>query len=68
MWWGEGQKPFDYFVRDDLSFELKGELRLGENLMRVVYSACLNDSSMAININSLRKSVVLNQLIQLGAV
>jgi hypothetical protein len=24
MWWGEGEKPFDYFVRDDLAVELKG--------------------------------------------
>ena len=69
QWWnGQGKRPTDYFVSDSLSTEITEDWSLEKGMFRVVFEANLTDPSMDININRLKKSASLAQLIQLSAV
>lgn len=67
LWDGIGQKPLDYCLEDQLKTELTGDWKVQKQIFRVLYQADLNDNSMDININTLKKNISLNQLIQLSA-
>ncbi len=68
QWWnGKDARPNDYYVQDKLQAEICGEWKIQNGIFRVVFSANLSDPSMNININHLKKSTSLNQLIQLSA-
>lgn len=67
QWWnGSLPRPNDYYVEDTLETEICEDWSLSKGMFRVVFSACLNDPSMNININHLKRSFFLNQLIQLS--
>ena len=67
-WWnGMPPRPNDYYIQDTLEGEVIEDWTLSKGIFRVVFEACLNDPSMDININQLKKSMSLNQLIQLSA-
>ena len=69
QWWTGGpRRPLDYYVQDTLEAEIIENWSVSEQgIFRVVYEVCLSDHSMDININKLKKSMTLNQLIQLSA-
>lgn len=68
QWWnGIPPRPSDYYVEDSLESEVTEDWALSKGMFRVVFRACLNEPSMDININHLKRSFSLNQLIQLSA-
>lgn len=68
QWWnGVPPRPSDYYVEDTLESEIDEDWALSKGMFRVVFRACLNEPSMDININHLKRSFSLNQLIQLSA-
>lgn len=68
QWWeGSGPRPWDYYVEDGLEVKVGEEWNLRQGMFRVVFRACLNDPSMNLNVNNLKKSFSLKQLIQLSA-
>ena len=67
-WWnGSPPRPNDYYVEDKLQASTTGEFTLQHGIFRVVFAANLADASMDVNINLLKRSSSLNQLLQLSA-
>jgi hypothetical protein len=68
QWWvGSGARPWDYYVEDTLESKAGEDWSLRQGMFRVVFRACINDPCMDININHLKRSFSLKQLIQLSA-
>lgn len=68
QWWsGSPPRPFDYYVQDTLKSQITEGWTLQDGFFRVLFPANVCDGSMNININQLKNSEALNQLIQLSA-